>query len=199
MLNGTPFKSPVWRLAGVRIGRRVFDDGCAIPERTLVTIGDHCTLNAGSVIQCHSMEDGIFKSDRTVLEDGCTLGTGAPGPLRRHHRPGRTAPARLLRDEGREDTTPRTLGRQPRPADAMTRIRQLPWASRASSGLSPSRRSKVPHLAGQRPWRGAPWPLERYIGGVAAGRLRCLAWRTAGRDRQGAAPAGAVGAPGPAA
>ena len=77
MLNGTPFKSPVWRLVGVRIRRRVFDDGCAIPERTLVTIGDHCTLNAGSVIQCHSMEDGIFKADHTVLEDGCTLGTGA--------------------------------------------------------------------------------------------------------------------------
>ena len=77
MLNGTPFKSPVWRLVGVRIGRRVFDDGCAIPERTLVTIGDDCTLNAGSVIQCHSMEDGIFKADYTVLEDGCTLGTGA--------------------------------------------------------------------------------------------------------------------------
>jgi len=77
MLNGTPFKSPVWRLVGVRIGRRVFDDGCAIPERTLVTIGDECTLNAGSVIQCHSMEDGIFKADYTVLEDGCTLGTGA--------------------------------------------------------------------------------------------------------------------------
>jgi non-ribosomal peptide synthetase-like protein len=77
MLNGTPFKSPVWRLVGVRIGRRVFDDGCGIPERTLVTIGNGCTLNAGSVIQCHSMEDGIFKADHTVLEDGCTLGTGA--------------------------------------------------------------------------------------------------------------------------
>ena len=77
MLNGTPFKSPVWRLVGVRIGRRVFDDGCGIAERTLVTIGDECTLNAGSVIQCHSMEDGIFKADYTVLEDGCTLGTGA--------------------------------------------------------------------------------------------------------------------------
>jgi len=47
----------------VRIGRRVFDDGCGIAERTLVSIGDHCTLNAGSVIQCHSMEDGIFKAD----------------------------------------------------------------------------------------------------------------------------------------
>jgi non-ribosomal peptide synthetase-like protein len=42
-----------------------------------VTIGDHCTLNAGSVIQCHSMEDGIFKSDHTDLADGCSLGTGA--------------------------------------------------------------------------------------------------------------------------
>jgi non-ribosomal peptide synthetase-like protein len=77
MFNGTPFKSLIWRLVGVRIGRRVFDDGCAIPERTLVTIGDYCTLGAGSVIQCHSMEDGIFKADFTVLEDDCTLGAGA--------------------------------------------------------------------------------------------------------------------------
>jgi len=75
MFDGTPFKGMVWRLVGV--GRRLFDDGCSIAERTLVTIGDHCTLNAGSVIQCHSMEDGIFKSDYTVMEDGCTLGTGA--------------------------------------------------------------------------------------------------------------------------
>jgi non-ribosomal peptide synthetase-like protein len=77
MFDGTPFKGLIWRLLGVRIGRRVFDDGCSIAERTLVTIGDFCTLNAGSVIQCHSMEDGIFKSDYTVLEDGCTLGAGA--------------------------------------------------------------------------------------------------------------------------
>ena len=27
----------MWRLLGVRVGRRVFDDGCDIPERTLVT------------------------------------------------------------------------------------------------------------------------------------------------------------------
>ena len=77
MFNGTPFKGLVWRLLGVRVGRRLFDDGCSIAERTLVTIGDECTLNAGSVIQCHSMEDGIFKSDHTTLEDGCTLGAGA--------------------------------------------------------------------------------------------------------------------------
>ena len=34
--NGTPFKNVIWRMLGVRIGRRVFDDGCGIPERTLV-------------------------------------------------------------------------------------------------------------------------------------------------------------------
>ena len=67
----------LWRLLGVRIGRRVFDDGCFLTERTLVTIGDNCTLNAGSVIQCHSQEDGAFKSDRTVIGAGCTLGVGA--------------------------------------------------------------------------------------------------------------------------
>ena len=70
LFNGTPFKNLVWRLLGVRIGRRVFDDGCALPERTLVTIGDDCTLNAGTVIQCHSQEDGAFKSDRITIGDG---------------------------------------------------------------------------------------------------------------------------------
>ena len=60
-----------------RIGRRVFDDGCCLTERTFTTIGDDCTLNAGSVIQCHSQEDGGFKSDRTAIGAGCTLGVGA--------------------------------------------------------------------------------------------------------------------------
>ncbi|MGW3169821.1 Pls/PosA family non-ribosomal peptide synthetase [Streptomyces sp. NPDC001153] len=77
LFNGTPFKSLVWRLLGVRIGNRVFDDGCYLTERTLAAIGDDCTLNAGSKIQCHSQEDGTFKSDGTTLGAGCTLGVGA--------------------------------------------------------------------------------------------------------------------------
>ncbi|MFC6882345.1 Pls/PosA family non-ribosomal peptide synthetase [Actinomadura yumaensis] len=74
LFSGTPFKNVIWRLLGVRIGRRVFDDGCAIPEKTLVTIGDESTLNAGSVIQCHSLEEGAFKSGRTTIGARCTLG-----------------------------------------------------------------------------------------------------------------------------
>ncbi|MGW3245247.1 Pls/PosA family non-ribosomal peptide synthetase [Streptomyces sp. NPDC001070] len=77
IFNGTPFKNVIWRWLGVRIGSRVFDDGCYLPERSLVTIGDHCVLNEGSRIQCHSQEDGTFKSDRTTLGAGCTVGVGA--------------------------------------------------------------------------------------------------------------------------
>jgi non-ribosomal peptide synthetase-like protein len=77
LFNGTPFKNVAWRLLGVRVGRRVFDDGCGISEKTLVTIGDDAVLNAGSVIQCHSLEDGTFKSDYTVLGAGAVLGVAA--------------------------------------------------------------------------------------------------------------------------
>jgi non-ribosomal peptide synthetase-like protein len=77
VLDGTPFKPLVWRLLGADVGKRVFDDGCGIPERTLVTIGSRCSLNAGSMIQCHSQEDGAFKSDRITIGDDCTVGVGA--------------------------------------------------------------------------------------------------------------------------
>ncbi|MFE2355553.1 Pls/PosA family non-ribosomal peptide synthetase [Streptomyces parvulus] len=77
VLNGTPFKGLVWRMLGVRVGARLFDDGCSLTERPMVAIGDDCTLNAGSVVQCHSQEDGTFKSDRSAIGSGCTLGVGA--------------------------------------------------------------------------------------------------------------------------
>ncbi|MEU3302514.1 Pls/PosA family non-ribosomal peptide synthetase [Streptomyces sp. NPDC006678] len=77
IFNGTPFKAMLWRLLGMRIGRRVFDDGCATAERTLIGIGDGCTLNAGTVIQCHSQEDGAFKSDHISIGANVTLGVGA--------------------------------------------------------------------------------------------------------------------------
>ena len=76
-LDGTPFKAFAWRLHGMKIGKRVFDDGCGMTERTMITIGDDCTLNVGSIIQPHSQEDGGFKSDYIELGVGCTLGVGS--------------------------------------------------------------------------------------------------------------------------
>jgi non-ribosomal peptide synthetase-like protein len=77
MFDGTPFKNLIWRGLGVKIGKRVFDDGCYLTERTLTTIGNDVMLNAGSKVQCHSQEDGTFKSDRTTIGAGCTIGVGA--------------------------------------------------------------------------------------------------------------------------
>jgi len=77
LFNGTPFKSIIWRLLGVRIGRRVFDDGGSIVERTLTSVGSKSTLNMGSVLQAHSLEDGVFKSDHIHVGSRCTIGTAA--------------------------------------------------------------------------------------------------------------------------
>ncbi|GAA2900065.1 hypothetical protein GCM10010472_67880 [Pseudonocardia halophobica] len=77
LLAGTPYKNLVARMLGLRIGRRVFDDGAAMTERTMTTVGDDCSLNVGVTIQCHSQEDGAFKSDRSALGAGVTLGVGA--------------------------------------------------------------------------------------------------------------------------
>ncbi len=77
LFNGTPFKSWIWRLLGVHIGKRVFDDGASIIERGFTTIGDECTLGENSVIQSHSQEDGAFKSDVVVLGARVTLGVNS--------------------------------------------------------------------------------------------------------------------------
>jgi len=77
IFNGTPFKSVIWRLMGVRIGKRVFDDGVHISEPLLTAVGDECVLNHESKIQCDSQEDGTYKSGPTTLGAGCTVGVGA--------------------------------------------------------------------------------------------------------------------------
>jgi len=77
LFDGTPFKSLLWRLIGVRMGRRVFDDGVYISEPTLTSIGDECVLNRRSIVQCDSQEDGTYKSGPTTLGAGCTLGVSS--------------------------------------------------------------------------------------------------------------------------
>src|SRR5262245_57152939 len=77
LFNGTPFKALLWRIIGVRIGRRVFDDGVYISEPMLTTVGDECNFNERSKIQCESQEDGTYKSGPSRMGAGGTIGTGA--------------------------------------------------------------------------------------------------------------------------
>ena len=119
-LAGTPWKNLVTRLLGARIGRRVFDNGAAMTERTLLTIGDDVTLDEGSILQCHSQEDGAFRdADRTVLGAGVTVRSALS--IRRHRRRRRRDRSRLLPHEGRGGSVPRALGWQPRPGTVRPR------------------------------------------------------------------------------
>ena len=74
---GTPLRPFILRLLGVKVGRRIFDGGCTITERSLVQIGDDATLNEGSVLQPHSLEEGAFKSDWIRIGNGASLGPSA--------------------------------------------------------------------------------------------------------------------------
>jgi len=77
IFDGTPFKSVIWRLIGVRIGRRLFDDGVLHLRADPDCLGDECVFNYLSMIQCDSQEDGTYKSGRTTLGAGCTIGVSA--------------------------------------------------------------------------------------------------------------------------
>ena len=66
----------VWRLLGVRIGRGSSTTAAHLGEDP----GHHrrrLHAQCGQQIQCHSQEDGTFKSDHITIGAGCTLGVGA--------------------------------------------------------------------------------------------------------------------------
>jgi non-ribosomal peptide synthetase-like protein len=77
MFSGTPFRGMLLRAMGVRVGAKLFDCSQSITERTLTELGDHANLNEGCVLQAHSLEEGVFKSDFIRLGNGCSVGPGA--------------------------------------------------------------------------------------------------------------------------
>src|SRR5437588_9169776 len=77
LFSGTPFRVLMLRALGMKIGTKVFDCSRSITERTLTEVGDYANLNEGSVLQAHSLEEGVFKSDYIRLGSGCSIGPGA--------------------------------------------------------------------------------------------------------------------------
>jgi non-ribosomal peptide synthetase-like protein len=74
LFKGTPFKNWISRLTGVHVGKMVFDDGCEFVEKSLITIGDYTNLNEAALLQGHTLEEGVFKSDRIAIGRGCSIG-----------------------------------------------------------------------------------------------------------------------------
>ena len=77
MFAGTPLRSILLRALGMKVGAKLFDGGAAIPERSLVEVGDYANLNEGCMLQAHSLEEGVFKSDYIRLGNRCSVGPGA--------------------------------------------------------------------------------------------------------------------------
>jgi non-ribosomal peptide synthetase-like protein len=77
LFAGTPFRNIMMRAMGMKVGKMVFDCSQSITERTLTEVGDYANLNEGSVLQAHSLEEGVFKSDTIRIGSGCSIGPGA--------------------------------------------------------------------------------------------------------------------------
>jgi len=77
LFSGTPFRALILRAMGMKFGAKVFDCSRSITERTLTEVGDYANLNEGCVLQAHSLEEGVFKSDYIRLGSGCSVGPGA--------------------------------------------------------------------------------------------------------------------------
>ncbi len=77
LFPGTPMRSLIWRLLGMKVGAKLFDDGCTCFETSLIEIGDYANLNVATTLQGHSLEEGLFKSDHIRIGDGCTVGAAA--------------------------------------------------------------------------------------------------------------------------
>jgi non-ribosomal peptide synthetase-like protein len=77
LFAGTPFRNIMYRALGMKVGKMVFDCSQSVTERTLTEVGDYANLNEGAVLQAHSLEEGVFKSDHIRMGSGCTLGPGA--------------------------------------------------------------------------------------------------------------------------
>jgi non-ribosomal peptide synthetase-like protein len=96
IFDGTPFKEIVWRLVGVRVGRRLFDDGCSIAERD--ARADRRLLHAQHGLRHPVPLDGRRHLQVRLHHLGRRLHRRywSPSPLRRDHGPRLTATARLL-------------------------------------------------------------------------------------------------------
>ena len=77
LFTGTPFKNVVSRLLGARVGKKVFDDGCTFIDKSLLEVGDYTNLNEFCALHGHSLEEGVFKTDRIKIGKGCTVGHAA--------------------------------------------------------------------------------------------------------------------------
>jgi non-ribosomal peptide synthetase-like protein len=73
--------SPVWamyiRLAGARLGRRVYINSLAVIDYNLLEFGDDVVIGDGVHLSGHTVEHGVLKTGRVRLGRSVTVGVGS--------------------------------------------------------------------------------------------------------------------------
>jgi acetyltransferase-like isoleucine patch superfamily enzyme len=82
VLAGTVFRgSPLWtahlRLAGAKLGKRVYVNSLSINDYNLLEFGDDVVIGAGVHLSGHTVEGGIVKTASVRLGRNTTVGVGS--------------------------------------------------------------------------------------------------------------------------
>lgn len=82
ILAGALFRgSPIWtaylRLAGARLGRRVYVNSLALSDYNLLEFGDDVVIGEGVHLSGHTVERGMLKTASVRLGHGVTIGVGS--------------------------------------------------------------------------------------------------------------------------
>jgi carbonic anhydrase/acetyltransferase-like protein (isoleucine patch superfamily) len=82
MIAGTLFRgSPVWtaylRLAGARLGRRVYVNSLAVTDYNLLEFGDDVVIGDDVHVSGHTVEGGVLKTGAVRLGCNVTIGIGS--------------------------------------------------------------------------------------------------------------------------
>ena len=82
IVAGSIFRgSPIWtaylRLAGARIGRRVYVNSLAVADYNLLDFGDDVVIGDGVHLSGHTIEGGVLKTARVRLGRRVTIGVGS--------------------------------------------------------------------------------------------------------------------------
>lgn len=82
LVSGTLFRAtPLWtmhlRLAGARLGKRVYVNSLAVSDYNLLECGDDVVIGAAVHLAGHTVEAGVVKTARVRLGDHVTIGVGS--------------------------------------------------------------------------------------------------------------------------
>jgi hypothetical protein len=82
LVAGTLFRgTPIWtmhmRLAGAKLGRRVYVNSLAVSDYNLLECGDDVVIGAAAHVAGHTVEHGVVKTAHVRLGDRVTIGIGS--------------------------------------------------------------------------------------------------------------------------